>query len=356
MAIAYYISSHGFGHAARQSAIIRQLAERDLPIFVRSAAPQKFFDFPNVQTHEQAYDVGLIQPDALHVDVEASFAAYQSILDDKTTIIQQEVAFIQKNQIKLVVSDMPPLAFEVAAQANIPSVAITHFTWDWVYDHYSTDYPQFQPIIAGIREMYGKATLALQLPFSHKFDMFPHIEPIPLLANEPTKNRSEICQELNIPTDNKIGLLSMGGMSWRGGGIDTLDQLVDWTFLVTPTIWEASNQPENFRLIPTDYPNYHDLIAAADMVVGKAGGSTVSECVAHHTACIYTIREDYRENELLDAALRKHTNSHFISKQEFEQGAWVDWLNMVVNRHYDWQEIPYNGATVAVERLLQLMG
>lgn len=355
LSIAYYISSHGFGHAARQSAIIRRLAEQGTKIYVRSAAPAKFFDFPNVYYHQQAYDVGLIQPDALHVDVEASFAAYQIIIDDKTAIIAQEVAFIQQNDIKLIVGDMPPLAFEIAAETHIPSVAITHFTWDWVYDHYSAGYPQAKGIIEGIRQMYGKATLALQLPFAHQFDMFPTVEQIPLLANTPTRSRDEICAELAIPPEHKIGLLSMGGMNWQGGGIDQLEKFNDWTFLVTPSIWEASNQQPNIRLIPTDFPNYHDLIAAADVVVGKAGGSTVAECIAHHTAYIYTTRADYRENELLDAALREHANSQFIPKDEFEGGAWLEWLNPVVARSYAWENIPYNGAEVAAQRLLQFI-
>jgi len=355
MSIAYYISSHGFGHAARQHAVLRLLSQRGIPVYVRSAAPHKFFDFPGVQHHVQAYDVGLIQPDALHVDVPASIAAYQSILDDAASIIAGEVAFIRANNIRLVVGDMPPLAFEIAHQAGVPSVAITHFTWDWVYAHYAADYPQLEPIIAGIRAMYGKTTLALQLPFAHPFDMFPNVQPHNLLANTVTRTRAQICTELNIAPDDKLALLSMGGMTWRGGGIDRLAQFTGWTFLVTPSIWEASDQPANFRHIPTDYPDYHNLIAAADVVVGKAGGSTVAECVAHHTASIYTIRDDYRENELLDAALRTYTHSQFIQKTAFEAGAWVDWLEPILARDEPLPALKSDGAAQAAALLAKMI-
>jgi UDP:flavonoid glycosyltransferase YjiC (YdhE family) len=130
--IAYYISSHGFGHAARQQAIIRELAKQGAEIHVRSASPAKFFTAAS-SYHQQRYDIGMIQADALHFDIPASLNWMADFLKEQPKRIASETAFIREKGIELIVSDMPPIAFEIAEAAQLPSVAITHFTWDWVY-------------------------------------------------------------------------------------------------------------------------------------------------------------------------------------------------------------------------------
>src|SRR5688572_21143697 len=146
MQIAYYISSHGFGHAARQQAVIRELVKRGAVVHVRTAAPQKFFKHA-ASYHQQRYDIGIIQPDALTYDVAASFAWLADFLQNKDSIIAQEVAFIREKGIQLVVVDMPQIAFDIAEAAGVPSVLVSHFRWDWVYEHYMAAFPQYHYLI-----------------------------------------------------------------------------------------------------------------------------------------------------------------------------------------------------------------
>lgn len=349
--IAYYISSHGYGHAARQQPIIKQLAARDIPLTVRTAAPPKFFTHPGVAYHGQHYDIGLIQKDALTIDVDATYAWYRRFLDNQPDLVKTETAFIRENNIGLIVTDMPPVACEIAAAAGIPSVAVTHFTWDWVYGLYVEPYPQFGPIVESIRESYGKAEKVLAMPFAHELDMFVQEEPIPLVVNAVTKSREAVYAEMNIDPGQRLALLSMGGMDQAAMDLSRLRDMDSWAFLMMPAVWEQVRDLPNTRPIPMDYPNYHNLIAAADVLVGKAGWSTVAECIAHKTPMIYTIRDDYRENVLLDAALRQYANSHFIPRPEFEAGAWCDHIEPLAGRDFTWPEIATNGASVAAEHL-----
>ena len=39
-----------------------------------------------------------------------------------------------RNGFDLVVGDVPPLAFEAAAEAGVDSVAVANFSWDWIYE------------------------------------------------------------------------------------------------------------------------------------------------------------------------------------------------------------------------------
>ncbi len=352
--IVYYISGHGYGHAARQSPIIRRLADAGLTVEVRTPAPDKFFRAAGVTRHHQRYDIGLVQPDALRIDPAATFRWYSDFLRDQPALVAREAAHISASGVRLIVADMPPIAFEIAAASGVPSVAVTHFTWDWVYRPYLAQHPQHAPIVEAITASYLKATLALRLPFAHAFDMFPQVEDVPLLANPVRRSREQVRAEMDVPPDDRLALLSMGGMAWTGDMLP-LAQREGWTFLVTADAWPQIPDQTRFRQVPEGYEGYHDLIAAADVVVGKAGGSTVSECIAHRTAMIYTIRPDYTENQLLDAALRHFANSHFVKPAEFEAGAWVDVLDWIVQRDFTWPQIRTDGVAVVADRLMDFL-
>ena len=355
MTITFYISGHGFGHAARQQAIIKHLSQAGIKVDVKTPTPRKFFEFPLVSYHDKRYDIGLIQPDSLTVDVEATFAWYRDFLTRQPELIAEEVAFIRQNDVRLIVGDMPPIAFEIADEAGIPSVACTHFTWDWVYGQYQSDYPQHADIIKNLRASYNKATLALQMPFAHEFDMFQQIEEIPLVINMPTQSRQQIREYFNIPADHKICLLSMGGMSWGDGDVSALRNMSGWTFLVMPDTWEHVKDVSHTRLVPTGFPDYQNLIAASDVLVGKAGWSTVAEVIAHQTPMLYTLRTGYSENVLLNDALKAHANCRYVEKSAFQSGAWVAYLDDLVSREFTWSDIPINGAEVAAQRLMNFL-
>lgn len=353
--IAFYISSHGFGHAARQGALIAELHARGVAVEVHTAAPDKFFRFPGVDVYHDRFDIGIIQPDSLRIDVEASFQWYADWLMHQPEVIAREAEGLRARGVDLVVGDMPPVAFDIAEAAGIPGVAITHFTWDWVYEHYLPDFPQYAPIVDSIRASYGRATLALQLPFAHKFDMFPRVEPMSLLVNPVSQTREELRARFDVPDDHRVALLSMGGHGWGPGDIRRICQKQSWIFWVMPDLWEQVQTCANARLIPTEFESYHNLIAAADVLVGKAGGSTVTECIAHQTATIYTLRTNWRENDMLADALRMYANSLYIPQAEFEAGAWIDALDEIANRDFEWPRIATNGATRIADRLLEIV-
>lgn len=354
MSIIFYISGHGFGHAARQQAIIKHLSNAGVDVHVKTPTPRKFFDFPHVTYHEKRYDIGLIQPDSLTVDVDATFEWYRDFLTRQPDIVAGEVAFVHEHDVQLIVSDMPPIAFEIASSAGIPSVACTHFTWDWVYGQYMPEYDQYSDVIDSLRASYNKATLALQMPFAHAFDMFEQVEEIPLVINMPTQSREQVRQGFDVPDDHRVCLLSMGGMAWGENDVSALREMTGWTFWIMPDIWEQVKNLDHARLIPTDYPNYQNLIASADVLVGKAGWSTIAEVIAHRTPMLYTLRTGYSENVLLEKALQDHANCRFVEKSAFQTGAWIGYLDELLMRDFTWSDIPINGAEVAANRLMAL--
>lgn len=352
--IAFYIGSHGYGHAARQQAIINELAARGGQAHVRTAAPRKFFKRA-ASYHEQRYDIGMIQRDALTFDITGSLQWYADFLKEQAPLIAQEAAWCTAQGIQLIASDMPPFAMEVAAQVGVPSVLITHFTWDWVYEHYMDDYPEFAWIVDACRASYQKATLALQMPFAHPFEFSTEIEPMPLVYNPITQTRAAIRASLAVPSDHKLGLLSVGGHAWGATNIAALKQMRDWVFLVQPGAWDqVQDAPERFRMIPMDYDDHHNLIAAADIMIGKAGGSTTAEVIGHQTPFIYTLPNNWREAELLRQGLTEYGVGQYIEPNAFQHGAWAEQIEPLLQNIQPWPLIATDGAAYAARRLLAL--
>jgi len=356
--IAYYISSHGYGHAAREQAVIDQLSKHSINIHVRTATPEKFFKSAT-SYHKKRYDIGMIQSDALHFDIPASLQWMAEFLTEQESIITDELAFIREQNIQLIVSDMPPIACEIAARAGIPSVVVTHFTWDWVYAHYTDAYPQYQYIVEHIRQQYNKATLALQMqvPIPHKFDMFPTVEPVGLVYNPATKSSETVRAEFDIPVEMPMVLLSMGGHAWGNSNIQTLKAFEDAIFLVMPGAWEqVKDSPERFRKVPVEYDDYHNLIVAADVLVGKAGGSTVAEIIGHRTPMIYTTQgaDQWRETQLLTKTLETYASAQYVPMSDFMAGNWLDVLPDMLDREHHWKDVNRDGASTIALRLLDM--
>src|SRR5215831_9142230 len=123
--ILYYITGHGYGHAVRSSQVIRSLQQSrsDLKIHVRTTAPEWLFPSSTVHTR-QSIDVGIVQRDSLEMDFGATLQACRALQARTAGLLEEELAFVRDNKIRLIVGDIPPLCFEVAARASMPSVAI----------------------------------------------------------------------------------------------------------------------------------------------------------------------------------------------------------------------------------------
>ena len=125
--VAFYISGHGFGHASREIEIINALGRR-LPagwrILVRTAAARWLFDrtlTTPVIFLDDACDTGVIQIDSVRLDEEGTARAAAEFYRTFDGRIAAETTILLDHDVRLVVSDAPPLACAAAAQAGVPA-------------------------------------------------------------------------------------------------------------------------------------------------------------------------------------------------------------------------------------------
>jgi hypothetical protein len=331
--LAFYISGHGFGHASRQIAIINSLHAR-LPggaaILIRTSAPRWLFDKTLTAPAlflEGACDTGVVQIDSLRLDERATAKA---AADFHATFEQRaaaEAALLREHGVELIIADAPPLACAAAAAAGIPSIVVSNFTWDWIYQAYGEAFDALAPgVIAQIAQAYGTAAAGWRLPLHGGFESIETVLNVPFVARRARHAKEEVFDTLRIPADRPVVLSSFGGYGVHGFDHATLDCLDRWTVLVTGR-GAGGRQPRGLVHVNEDeiYAaglRYEDLVAAVDVVATKPGYGIISECVANGTAMLYTSRGRFAEYDVMVREMPRYLRCQFLEQEALLAGRW----------------------------------
>jgi hypothetical protein len=354
--ILYYITGHGYGHAVRSHQVIRALkaARGDLHIHVRTNAPNWLFGNPPGAIHyyRQAIDVGIVQRDSLEMDLSATLQACRALYGDTAAIIERERAFIKANDVRLILGDIPPLCFEIAAHAGRPSVAITNFTWDVIYKSYLSDHPGFHAIVERLTECYGKAALALTLPYPCDMSMFPKLQPIPWITRTSSLTTQQARVKFDLPQAATIILISFGGFGLNRLPFQELKQIREFFFVATG---DRYHRDGNLVVLPDAQSQYEDLLRAVDTIVTKPGYGIVADVIAHRLPILYTDRGDFPEYPRLVEAMRDCTTAEYIPQIELFSGNIEPYLTRLLSNAAHWPAVSLDGAQVAAEKVLALL-
>jgi L-arabinokinase len=354
-AIAFYITGHGFGHAVRSYQVIRAL-NKAVPaweIHVRTTAPEWLFQDPSgsVVYHQTKIDIGIVQKDSLAMDLTETLRSCRDLHERASSLIESELAFVRQHRIALIVSDIPALAFEVAAQAMIPSVAITNFTWSWIYRAYQERYPAFLSLIEEMESFYRKATLAMTLPYACDLSIFPSRKAIPWITRTSSLSKHQARASFALPQSATIVLLSFGGLGIERLPWKTLQRLQDYYFIGTE---ERPQRAGNICVLPEMQREYCDLVRAADVIIAKPGYGIVADILAHQTPVLYIERSDFPEFPYLAQALNELTTAEFLSLDDLLSGGIEPHLVRFLKRERHWPAVPLNGAQIAAEKIVAL--
>jgi L-arabinokinase len=347
--VAFYITGHGFGHATRMTAVASTLANRvpGLRLSIVSTVPEWLLRLTlgtPFTLRPRALDVGVLQHDSLRLDPAATLHAYARLLREQAALVEEEADLLRRDGVDLVVADIPPAAFLVAERANLPSIGISNFSWDWIYADYVRAFPEHAPVLDRIREAYGRADLFLRLPLHGPCDAFQSIQDIPLIARRAERSREEVRRLLDLDGSRPVVLLSFGGFEIPGIDFDRVEALGEYVFLTTQS---PSRPLRNVRGVSLDGLLYSDVVAQADAVIAKPGYGIVSDCLANRTRMLYTARGEFAENAVLIAGLEAFGVSAPLSNEDLLAGNWREGLAALLGRPAAWTDLPVHGAEVA---------
>jgi L-arabinokinase len=349
--LAWYISGHGFGHAARDVEVLNVLAalRPDIAVAVRTSAPRWIFDLTLTRAIDWQPldgDTGVVQIDSLRVDEDETVRRASRFYEGFDARVSAEAAWMRSNGVRLAIGDIPPLAFAGARAADVPAIALGNFTWDWIYEGYRKWIPDGSRFIDEIRAAYAGADIALRLPMHGGFGMFRRIVDLPFIARRTSRNPDDVRRALNLPIRTPIVLLSFGGYGLASIDLGRIATLRDYVVVTTadvganrradqPHASDGGSLPANVKMIDEQrlYANglrYEDIVAAVDVVVTKPGYGIISECIANDTALLYTSRGHFVEYDVLVREMPRWLRCGFISNDDLLNGNWQNALDRLL--------------------------
>lgn len=276
--ICFVLSSHGFGHMARNLPIIQALlskekielliicAEKQIAWAKENLTPQQL---SKVEFIVEQTDIGLmVKKNSLEVDIPLLQEACLAYLSDLPKLSQMYAEIFMKHHIQLVITDISPLGILASQFASIPNVLIGNFTWVELYKEWLSD-----EIVHIYDEIYRQVNLNISYTL-HTSEFINYGENI--------YSASLVARPVNLLEVERIRdqftkpiIFISAGMSVKLDFVDRVDDL-PYQFITTQ---QVSILGKNVVKLPISISNTQDYIAASDYVITKAGWGTVAEAL-----------------------------------------------------------------------------
>ena len=118
---------------------------------------------------------------------------------------------------------------------------------------------------------------------------------------------------------------------------------------------ETFRRDRNVILLPHQSDFFHpDLVNGADVVVGKAGYSTIAEVYHAGVPFGYVPRSNFREMAKLVAFIEKEMKGLCISIEDFQVGKWLRKIFQLLDLHRT-QRNDHNGSYQAAAIITDLL-
>ncbi len=361
----FYISGHGFGHTVRQNAILNALGKRlpGINLVISTAAPRRLFD-QSVRVPftfiERPNDTGVVQIDSVRLDERTTITRASEFYRTLQSRADAEAGALRAHDARLVISDAPPLACAAAAAAGIPSVVVSNFTWDWIYEGYESELHNVPDLLPIIRTAYAQACEGWRLPLHGGFATVPQVRDLPFVARHARTDRSrdDVRRELSLPTDRRLALVSFGGYGVNGitaaqfDCLDVVDLVMTEPAGNIPTIRGPAHWIAEEAIYAREL-TYVDLVAAVDVVVTKPGYGIIADCVANHTPMLYTSRGRFVEYDVMVREMPRFLRCEYVELDGFLAGRWREPLLRLLNQLPPPEQPRTDGADVVANLIVE---
>ena len=320
-------SSHGFGHAARDAAVLQQLhrLRPDWRLVISSMVPKAFLidllGFDAVEVRPCRWDVGMVQADALGSDPPRTLDALAELETQLPVQLSDEADWIRAQGLPvLVIGDIPPAAADLADRVDAPLVWIGNFGWDEIYAPFGG---AFLAHAESARHRYGRGNLLLRCPFDLAMDWGIPQDQLPLVCSEPRGLPPSLREQLRS-IEKPLVMLSFGGM-----GLEVDPGLFRrWPshhFLMASAVGGADqkqlDQLDNVAILPQGVRPL-DVFPFCDRHIGKPGFSTFCEAMSLKVGLHVVERQDFAEVNALMDGLQRHSRHRVLSRDAFMTGDW----------------------------------
>jgi hypothetical protein len=316
------LSSHGFGHIGQTAPVIRALLDRDpsIRITLRTAAPEyKLIEHTGRRLTQQniATDVGIIQANALEMDLVKTAQAYMEFHRDWGLKIDREAHDLLAVNPDLVISNISYLTLAGASHAGIPAVALGNINWAVIYAYlFNGHQTESAAILQQMQDAYASASIFLRPAPSMPMPTLHNLHPIGPIAQKGKYRRDEILERLVLGTDTRLVLVSLGGM-------ELTPPIEQWPRLqrlhiLAPDSWKA-HHPDISAIEMLDIP-FIDILASCDALIAKPGYGSFTESACMGIPVLYLPRHNWPEAKYLITWLESHGRCRPLRENDFMAG------------------------------------
>ncbi len=293
-----YITDEGFGPLVRQSAVLKELALLIPSLKVLIQSQRHIEDakriIPGFEYHNKFNNILWHKTERGTPDREKIEKYYNGYNQLSNEYIVKELE--ENNQVDFIISDFVYEAFEIAKKMNIPSFGIAHFTWDWFFSQF---YPPAinHEVIYKMMERANMADILFFPPYTPKEIIQFYgkkVVEVPLIVRYHTPLTKELDKKkkhiLFIDSGSGVNKIAMQTIA------NQLHLLENYQFYLPEKL---NILAENITLI-SESELLLDYISSMDLVVGRAGFNSISECIACRTPMLLfgeTLNPEMRENK-----------------------------------------------------------
>ena len=357
MLIYLCLSSHGYGHAARQAAILSEI-HRIKPhwrLIVSSAVNIQFlkiaFKGIPVEYRRIRWDIGVEQFNAFKLDTDRTLSEMINLDKELPLIIKQEAKWIQSQKCpSIILADIPPSAVDLAEALNVSLIWMGNFGWDEIYESLGE---KFVEHVIQARERYFRGNLLLRFPFSLPMNWGVNENSIGLVASNPKKLDEDFTTKV-LSDSRPIVLVGFGGL---GFDLDCrlFDKWSDFLFLVPNNFinrdFYAKRTPNNIINLP-ECVRVVDVLPYCTRYICKPGFSTFCEALVYNVGLHVVKRSDFIEAEALMKGLALFGKYRILQLENLVSGEWELDHELIQPR----QSLPStNGSTLAANRIINFI-
>ncbi|AGY82826.1 glycosyltransferase [Carnobacterium inhibens] len=313
--IAFYVSSHGFGHMTRCLAIIEEVLEKtDYRIYLVCGEFQNNFAKNYLMNYEDRIifsdvctDIGLINfQNTLKINNKELEENLWHFINSWETIVEKESQFLSKFDIHHIVSDISPIGALVGKKLKAKNIGISNFTWVEQYESLGID----KDIIEEFKIAYSNFDYFIEYPLALPMDNL----------NIPKKSIGFITRKIELNRVNEIKETYGKSIFVTCGRSANLKNIsiknYDGTIFTTSGI-DILGSNKVIKL-PVDTLDTQNYIAASDIIISKAGWSTISEAVVANKKLVLIEREDVLEDSHNIQQLKQQNRAISIKEEELE--------------------------------------
>ena len=296
--ILYYISEHGLGHLTRSIAIIREI-DNETNIFIRNSNTAFLKQsLPKIPILDGKTDQGtVIAENSISIDWKKTEFAIKDWYSTFHINTEKEKNNMKKIKPDLVISDISPIPLYAAKQLEIPSIAISNFTWLDIFSKLNN----FN--LENLESAYEKTSLCIELPLNTDMKIFKNKKQVGFVSKNIIKKPHKIREKLNISESKFLIFINLPKFFSVS--------LKNFHNLQIISTGAKTNIPDTIFINP--WVEGQDLINASDLVICKCGYGMISECLSSGTSFQLVADESHPEQNAIINNLDKYNMKNLIS-------------------------------------------